>query len=427
MCAELVVSGVRAGVLSEPLEGEGGHATVGSVGIGTKRKQKLVRAGVAGTGIPIWECWTGKRALCPDKHVGPSGKETSSLTRCFPFFGRAMLPNKRVDRSPESSPPQSQTTVSPMTIVSSSTHPLLLSIDQPRRHKKMLRDGSGEVWPDHAELLFSKAIQEYDRQSNLASANSHYPPDLPSRNEFIVRYLRDRGLERTKQQVASHIQQLKKRSSKELAAAGVASVGSMTDSPSPSLSHVPSIYQSQGSAPPTPSSVTSFGSNLAPYYSQSQYGYAHTPAPPPPSSAHNPITSVAIRVNEGHPLTIPISSNSRTPIPQHSDGASLTAISASPTGYGISLRVRLIIPPHQDPLTHLASSRIFALVSLSGAPSSYLPSMTLANKISVNNIFLLEETDRFMVQGNQLLCPLRMSPQSGVMVAAQGPGQSFSF
>src|SRR6201999_779414 len=124
--------------------------------------------------------------------------------------------------------------------------------------KKMLRDGSGEVWPDHAEVLFAKAIHEYDRQSAIASAQSPYPPDLPSRNEFIVKYLHNAGLERTKQQVASHIQQLKKRSTKE-----------SQGTPSPSLS-----YRSPHSTPMSGS--YSEGSSYFP--SPSMAGY--------PSSSH---------------------------------------------------------------------------------------------------------------------------------------------
>lgn len=257
--------------------------------------------------------------------------------------------------------------------------------DQPRRHKKMLRDGSGEVWPDHAELLFAKAIQEYDRQSAIASAQSPYPPDLPSRNEFIVKYLHNAGLERTKQQVASHIQQLKKRSTKE----------AHHSTPSPSFSHR------------SPSTSIASGS-----YSDSSAYYASSPAmaafTPSSSSLHEPtVTSIAIRVNDNPPLQVP--------------QQNLVQVS----GAGLTARIRLLVPPHQDPTTHLTTSRIFAIVNLSGS----LPPMTttqMTNKISVNNVFLLDETDSFLIQGNQLYCPLRMSPQSSMLAATQGSG-SFPF
>jgi len=247
----------------------------------------------------------------------------------------------------------------------------------------MLRDGSGEVWPDHAEHLFAKAIQEYDRQSAIASAQSPYPPDLPSRNEFIVKYLHNAGLERTKQQVASHIQQLKKRSTKE-----------SQGSPSPSLS-----YRSPGS---TPMGSGSYSEGSSYFSSPSMAGYA-------PSSSHRShepgVTSIAIRVNDNPPLQVPSHNLIQAP------------------GSGLTARIRLLVPPHQDPTTHLTTSRIFAIVHLSGA----LPSVTntqLTNKISVNNAFLLDETDSFLVQGNQLYCPLRMSAQSSMLAATQGTGLS---
>jgi hypothetical protein len=256
----------------------------------------------------------------------------------------------------------------------------------------MLRDGSGEVWPDHAELLFAKAIQEYDRQSAIASAQSPYPPDLPSRNEFIVKYLHNAGLERTKQQVASHIQQLKKRSTKE----------GQHGTPSPSFSH---------RSPSTSTSVASSGSYSDTSTNNAYYTHSPSMAHFPPSSSHHAlhssdpsVTSIAIRVNENPPLQVPAQNLFQLP------------------GSGLTARIRLLVPPHQDPTTHLTTSRIFAIVNLSGALPA-LASTTLTNKISVNNVFLLDETDSFLVQGNQIFCPLRMSPQSSMLAATQGTGK----
>jgi hypothetical protein len=311
-----------------------------------------------------------------------------------------------------------------MTLVSSSQHPLHFNMEQPRRHKKMLRDGTGEVWPDAAEILFSKAIQEYDRQSAIATANSHYPPDLPSRNEFIVRYLQDQGLTRTKQQVASHIQQLKKRSSKELAVASAAAAhqaqinlanSSHNSSPSPSVA---SIYQSQ---PSSPALHSGYGSSQSPYsYSPSSmpaYGSYSSSAP------QNPIATIVLRYKEAKQLTIPIPSIPHIPMPVHgAAGVTITAISLSHTGYGLSLRVRIAVPPHEETLSYIARLRLFAYVVLSGNPAHMVGTTALSNKIHVNGTHLLEDTDHFVTQGQSLVCPLRLSPQASIMVAAHGSG-----
>lgn len=76
------------------------------------------------------------------------------------------------------------------------------------------------MWPEYADVLFANALEEYDKQTAFVSvqsaiAQSPYPTNLHSRNEFIVKYLHSAGLECTEQQAASHIQQLKKRPTKQ--------------------------------------------------------------------------------------------------------------------------------------------------------------------------------------------------------------------
>ncbi|TDL27538.1 hypothetical protein BD410DRAFT_426163 [Rickenella mellea] len=74
-----------------------------------------------------------------------------------------------------------------------------------RRHRKMLRDGSSEVWPQHAEDLFLKGLEDYWNSpwANFSRGRSRW------RNQFLVDYLKRNGIERSKKQVASHIQVLR--------------------------------------------------------------------------------------------------------------------------------------------------------------------------------------------------------------------------
>lgn len=92
-----------------------------------------------------------------------------------------------------------------------------------RRHRKMLRDGSSEVWPQSAEnvflegmyppsltqsptaLIFHTGLREYWNSpwANFSRGRSRW------RNQFLVDYLQKAGIERTKKQVASHIQVLR--------------------------------------------------------------------------------------------------------------------------------------------------------------------------------------------------------------------------
>lgn len=74
-----------------------------------------------------------------------------------------------------------------------------------RRHRKMLKDGSSEVWPEEAENIFLDGLREYWNSpcANWNKGRSRW------RNSFLVEYLRSKGIERSKKQVASHIQVLR--------------------------------------------------------------------------------------------------------------------------------------------------------------------------------------------------------------------------
>lgn len=69
----------------------------------------------------------------------------------------------------------------------------------------MLKDGSSEVWPEDAENIFLEGLREYWKSpcANWNKGRSRW------RNSFLVEYLHNNGIERSKKQVASHIQVLR--------------------------------------------------------------------------------------------------------------------------------------------------------------------------------------------------------------------------
>ncbi|EIN07403.1 hypothetical protein PUNSTDRAFT_136088 [Punctularia strigosozonata HHB-11173 SS5] len=74
-----------------------------------------------------------------------------------------------------------------------------------RKHRKMLKDGSSEVWPESIEMIFVKGLEEYltSPYANHSRGRSRW------RNQFLVDHLQKHGIVRTKKQVASHIQVLR--------------------------------------------------------------------------------------------------------------------------------------------------------------------------------------------------------------------------
>lgn len=69
----------------------------------------------------------------------------------------------------------------------------------------MLKDGTSEVWPESVEKIFVDGLRQYWESpwATYSRGRSRW------RNQFLVDYLKDAGIERSKKQVASHIQVLR--------------------------------------------------------------------------------------------------------------------------------------------------------------------------------------------------------------------------
>ncbi|KAG1731915.1 hypothetical protein EDB19DRAFT_2006664, partial [Suillus lakei] len=74
-----------------------------------------------------------------------------------------------------------------------------------RKHRKLLKDGTSEVWPEEIERIFVQGLREYWESpwATYSRGRSRW------RNQFLVEYLQRAGIDRSKKQVASHIQVLR--------------------------------------------------------------------------------------------------------------------------------------------------------------------------------------------------------------------------
>lgn len=74
-----------------------------------------------------------------------------------------------------------------------------------RKHRKLLKDGTSEVWPEVIENIFVEGLRKYWESpwATYSRGRSRW------RNQFLVDYLQKAGVNRTKKQVASHIQVLR--------------------------------------------------------------------------------------------------------------------------------------------------------------------------------------------------------------------------
>lgn len=94
-----------------------------------------------------------------------------------------------------------------------------------RKHRKMLKDGTSEVWPESVEKIFvagtviipSSLQPSYLYVSPVSGLRQYWESPWATysrgrsrwRNQFLVDYLKEAGIERSKKQVASHIQVLR--------------------------------------------------------------------------------------------------------------------------------------------------------------------------------------------------------------------------
>lgn len=107
---------------------------------------------------------------------------------------------------PLSPPPRSHCFLFPLSIMDSLIHTVHSTNTLPqRRHRKMLKDGSSEVWPQEAEDIFLDGLRDYWNSpwANTNRGRSRW------RNQYLVDYLKKYGIDRSKKQVASHIQVLR--------------------------------------------------------------------------------------------------------------------------------------------------------------------------------------------------------------------------
>ncbi|KAK2466950.1 hypothetical protein APHAL10511_001208 [Amanita phalloides] len=89
-----------------------------------------------------------------------------------------------------------------------SDDPSAKSLTPQRKHRKLLKDGSGiEVWPESVEKIFVQGLRKYWESPYATSSQSRGRSRW--RNQFLVDYLKSAGVDRSKKQVASHIQVLR--------------------------------------------------------------------------------------------------------------------------------------------------------------------------------------------------------------------------
>jgi hypothetical protein len=121
-----------------------------------------------------------------------------------------------MSRSPKSSPGGARSSLSPSG---------QRTLTPQRKHRKMLKDGTSEVWPESVEKIFvdgavilaSSCSLSYLYVSATSGLRQYWESPWATysrgrsrwRNQFLVDYLKEAGIDRSKKQVASHIQVLR--------------------------------------------------------------------------------------------------------------------------------------------------------------------------------------------------------------------------
>ncbi|KAI0670463.1 hypothetical protein C8Q78DRAFT_1079426 [Trametes maxima] len=102
------------------------------------------------------------------------------------------------------SPTRSSSATSSMESLADTGTPGTVNLTPQRKHHKLLKDGS-EVWSKEVEKIFVEGLRQYWQSpwATYSRGRSRW------RNQFLVDHLKRAGVERTKKQVASHIQVLR--------------------------------------------------------------------------------------------------------------------------------------------------------------------------------------------------------------------------
>ncbi|GJE95103.1 TEA domain-containing protein [Phanerochaete sordida] len=111
----------------------------------------------------------------------------------------------RAQRTPSSTTPSPATRSKPLAIEKCMADARQAkSLTPHRKHHKLLKDGS-EVWSEDVEKVFVQGLREYWESpwATYSRGRSRW------RNQFLVEHLKKNGIERSKKQVASHIQVLR--------------------------------------------------------------------------------------------------------------------------------------------------------------------------------------------------------------------------
>jgi len=227
----------------------------------------------------------------------------------------------------------------------------------------MLKDGTSEVWPEDVEQLFIQGLREYWESpwATFSRGRSRW------RNQFLVDYLQKSGIERSRKQVANHIQVLRnmwKGSAEFHLVAGGEELFSENgllshNSPATRQSSIPVSNRSssrdshRGRASPT-SSDSSFESDTSPITGVMQL-QVNTDVRTSPTSFTSP-TLVQPTYSPSHLQdVVPTQTSVRlTRLQVWADGINpmtveVDALTSSPTPYSrVMLRLKLCIAPVTD-------------------------------------------------------------------------------
>ncbi|KZS99297.1 hypothetical protein SISNIDRAFT_492496 [Sistotremastrum niveocremeum HHB9708] len=255
---------------------------------------------------------------------------------------------------------------------------------QPRRHKKWLPDGSGEVWPDHAEVHFMQAIDEYEKIT--ASGSASHGVEAPSRNMFIVLYLKKKGIERTKQQVASHVQQLKKKG--------------YHDQNAP-LQHTTTEQRYESKREGV----------LGPWRNNNNAVPTHPHRPTSSRSPRiSPVSGISIHVDGMTPFNV------RLPPPGLQSTQADALVNASCNGSYV-VNIKLLVPAYNDICEHIITAKVGSAINLA---LDQEPWVFVSHKFFYQGSIIHGDNDPIFIQGNPIWCPLQVPTQLRGWPAAPG-------